>query len=603
MLDSNSSPAVSVVVCTYNRPRSLRRALNSVLAQSLRDFEIIIIDDGSDAPVQFSANQINLIRIIRTVHRGIGAARAEALAVARGAFIAYCDDDDEWKPDHLHILLSFLTDNPNVDLVYSDSEWKHPTQPPTVPYSIDYEAALLAQGNYIFATDVLHRANAARDVGGFDPSLQAYEDWDLWLRMSRTHVLRHIPIVTASHFWHEKALLATAQWSDWDRIYQSHQTWLQAAGPAVQHDLLTPTGLRTGFDYSSWSSERRELIWHSIMRPNESFGGVARQLLPALERQGVQVTVAPTRNQAPAGFERFYQSPDHWGKFGFYLDYRSQPTVLNCERVITYSMWESTVVPDERVREINRGASLLYVPCQQNVESFREGGVSVPIRVLHLGVDPARFPYLDRQESDFFTFGTFGDLSARKGVDVLLRAFGDEFASHEPVRLVIKSNTPRHRYRTDDPRVHVFSGFLDHSELLKFLHRLDAFVLPSRGEGFGLCALEAMSTGLPVIATNWSGPSEYMRTEYSFPLSYRLVDANGTEARNRRHYGLWAEPDYEHLRHLMRSIFEDPHEAREKGRFAAHHVHERWTWDRIALQIRDDLDCMAQGEFRNAVSV
>jgi glycosyltransferase involved in cell wall biosynthesis len=129
--------------------------------------------------------------------------------------------------------------------------------------------------------------------------------------------------------------------------------------------------------------------------------------------------------------------------------------------------------------------------------------------------------------------------------------------------------------------------------LLDFLKQMDVFVLPSRGEGFGLCGLEAMATGLPLIATNWSGPADYLDAEYSYPLSYRLVDAQGIESNHVDYFGCWAEPDYEHLRYLMRWLFENRSEASEKGRIAAERVHEKWTWDRVAKQMRDDLDAVA----------
>jgi glycosyltransferase involved in cell wall biosynthesis len=131
------------------------------------------------------------------------------------------------------------------------------------------------------------------------------------------------------------------------------------------------------------------------------------------------------------------------------------------------------------------------------------------------------------------------------------------------------------------------------SPLLEFLRQMDAFVMPSRGGGFGLCGIEAMATGLPLVATNWSGPVEYLDPADSFPLAYRLVDAKGVKANHVRYFGDWAEPDYEHLRHLMRWLYEHPEEAAEKGRLAAERVHRNWTWDRVARQMVDDFDAIA----------
>lgn len=586
-------PLISAIVCTYNRPTLLRRALDSVLLQELKNFEVIIVDDGSDSPVELPAYPKDRFRLIRTEHRGVGAARAEGVNAARGEFVAYCDDDDEWTPSHLSTLLKYLQGHPNVDLVYADSKWVQEGAPPTVAYSIDYDALDLSEGNYIFASDVMHRASAARDVGGFDQSLQAYEDWDLWLRMRHIYTLRHLPVVLGSHYWHEDCVSVGDNWKEWGRVYQNQQDRLSLAGADGRPDLIVDSTKITPFDRATWQQGRRELIWRSVLRPETSFGHVAHHLLVALEREGVDVTLAPTRNQPVSGLEYFYKPLDHWGRLGFYYHHNCRVSALPCQRVIVYSMWETTSVPKDQIEEINKAATLLYVPCRQHLESFQECGVHIPSKVLHHGVDATQFPYLQRDPRDLFVFGSFGDLSLRKGTDVLIRAFQDEFSAREPVRLLLKSSVRSHAYEMKDPRITLISGFMNQSELLDYLRDVDVFVLPSRGEGFGLCGLEAMSTGLPVIATNWSGPVEYLDPEYSFPLRFRLVDAKGIEANSVRYFGQWAEPDYEHLRYLLRWVYEHQEEAAEKGRRAAEVVHKQWTWDRLARQIIEDLDGIA----------
>ena len=590
-----ASPLISVLLCTHNRHEMLRRAFDSVFAQDFQDFEVVVIDDGSDSPVQLPSVPRAQVHLIRTRRRGPGAARGEGLRAARGAFIAYCDDDDCWHPHHLSTLLDYLRAHPLVDLAYGDSEWVQDGAPPAVAYSIDFDSTILSEGNYIFASDVMHRASAARAVGGFDASLQGYEDWDLWLRLSLGHTLRHVPVVLGRRHWHEGCVSAADHWQDWERVHRNHQQRLAEAGTTARHGLSLNSARLASFDHGTWRPGRRELIWHSMLRPNEGYGSVGRQLLLAVERQGVQVMMAPTKNQPLTGFERFYRPLDHWGRLGFYYHYWVRPSVLKCERLVNYSMWESTAAPGDHVEEINRAAGLQYVPCRQNVESFRACGVRVPIKVLHHGVDGDRFPCLERPRRAVFTFATFGDLSPRKGIDVLLRAFRDEFSPSEPARLLMKGASPAPAYGVDDPRIRLVSGFLDQPALLEFLRQADAFVLPSRGEGFGLCGLEAMATGLPLIATNWSGPAEYLDPEDGFPLDYRLVDAGGIESNHVRYFGQWAEPDYEHLRFLMRWLYEHPEEAAAKGRVAALRVRQHWTWDRVARQLCDDLDALADG--------
>src|SRR4051812_42606059 len=105
MSDTARSPEISVIVCTYNRPVSLHCALASVLSQDVQDFEVLVVDDGSEPPVVPPAVADDRVQLIRKPHGGPGAARASGLHAARGRLIAYCDDDDIWRPNHLQLLL------------------------------------------------------------------------------------------------------------------------------------------------------------------------------------------------------------------------------------------------------------------------------------------------------------------------------------------------------------------------------------------------------------------------------------------------------------------------------------------------------------------
>lgn len=591
-----SPPRISVIICTYNRPSMLSNALASVLDQDIDEpYEVIVIDDGSEPPVQILKQARTPIRLVRTPHRGIGTARAEGLAAATGEFVAWCDDDDLWSRHHLRILHDYLVANPDVALVYGDSEWIEDNQWRYVPYSQPHDGSLLKDSQYIFASDVMFRTAAAREAGGFDPDLQAAEDWDLWLRMSlHKALLRHIPQVIGAHRWHDQNLSGSDIFSAArDTVIGRHRTRLGEAGDAELHGIVVDSAPRRPFDPSTWSESRRQLIWHAVMRSNEGYGSVAQQLLLALEQRGVELIIPPTRNQPLPGFERFHRPLDHWGRMGFYYDYVDRPGVLPCERIIHYAMAETNHVIPAKVEQINLANSLLYVPCSHNVEVFQACGVRVPIRVLPHGVDTQNFDLIHRPRRETFTFGTFGALSLRKGIDLLVRAFQDEFKPNEPVRLLMKTVSAPQSWGIRDPRIKIKGGYLGKGPLLDLLGEMDVFVMPSRGEGFGLCGLEAMATGMPLIATNWSGPADYLDPDDSFPLSYRLVDARGVEAHGMNFYGQWAEPDYEHLRHLMRYAFEHRDEAMAMGLRAAERVRHKWTWARVAEQMCADLDQLA----------
>lgn len=351
------------------------------------------------------------------------------------------------------------------------------------------------------------------------------------------------------------------------------------------------------FDPATWRPPRRELLWRSPLNRYRGFGLAGRQLLFAAARAGIDVTLASPPPRGEPAFRRFGVGREPAGRIGFSLDYLPRPDPLPTALLAVASACEGTHVPRDRVDAINRTAALLAVPCRQNLEAFRDCGVRVPIAVVPHGVDPERFPLLERVRSgdEPYTFGTFGALSPRKGIDLLLRAFREEFAPAEPVRLLLKSVDPPPIGPIDDPRVRVLTGFWDDADVLAFLSRLDAFVLPSRAEGFGLCALEAMATGLPAIATDWGGPADYLDPADSLPLASRLVDAAGTASNGVRYEGQWAEPDVAHLRWLLRWQYEHREEAGRMGRLASARVQRLWTWDHAARRLRDLLDGLAGG--------
>lgn len=576
----------SIVVCTRDRPALLARALASVLPQTGPDDEVVVVDDGSDPPVRVATgwaapSSTGRVRTVRTSAVGPAGARRAGLEAARGTCLAWCDDDDEWLPGHLDLLVGALAADPSLSVVYGDAEWHAPEQAASVPYSLEFDGYVLAEWNYLPISAVAHRTDAARAAGGFDAGLAACEDWDLWLRMAAGGwSIRHLPVTVTRRHWHADSHGATpdaAYWDAYRRVEEAHRR-TSSRPPAP-------------FEQASWT-ELRQLACRAVLRRFEGYGVVGTRLLLALEATGVQISMLPEGNQPPRGTESLHRPLPGPGRLAFYYDYRNRPWDIGHERVVFYTMWESSEVPDQLVRAANASTAVL-VPCAQNVDAFRAAGVTVPVGVLHHGVDPEEFPLLERPERDTLTIGTFGHLSPRKGTDVLIRAFLEEFKPNEDARLVLKSSVDASAYRIDDPRIEVVSGGVDTGHLLELLGRLDVMVLPSRGEGFGLCGLEAMATGLPLIATAWSGPVEYLDAADSLPLGYRLVDAGGVESNRVRYFGDWAEPDVEQLRAHLRWVYEHRSEAAAMGRAASRRMHRDWTWARAAKDLSRYLDAAA----------
>jgi glycosyltransferase involved in cell wall biosynthesis len=249
-------------------------------------------------------------------------------------------------------------------------------------------------------------------------------------------------------------------------------------------------------------------------------------------------------------------------------------------RNIAIVPFETTLIPKSWITRINAFDALL-VPCEQNIQAFKDSGIKIPIELIHWGVDLNQYTPLERPERSTFTFGTMGALSVRKGTDVLIDAFLEAFPDEQDVRLLCKTSFNHYPWMVKDKRIEVQISPVSHQELMSdFFQKVDCFVFPTRGEGFGLTPLEAMATGIPAIVTGWSGPLEYMIPETGWLIDYSMTPATVfTEEVYKEDCGDWAEPSKAHLIELMRNAYENQKEVKKKGQAAAQYVKENWQWN------------------------
>lgn len=202
-----SSPLVSVITPTKDRPHLLRRALASVAAQTLAEVEVVVVNDGgcdvSGIVAEFPDLETQMI--VHEHSRERSAARNSGLAAARGRYVAYLDDDDEFLPHHLETLVDAVRRH-GVAVAYTDSRreirrvvgGEELTVITDVPYSVDFDRDRLLYENYVPVICVLHEAACVERVGGgFDGSFPPVEDWEFFLRLSREFDFVHVPVVTS----------------------------------------------------------------------------------------------------------------------------------------------------------------------------------------------------------------------------------------------------------------------------------------------------------------------------------------------------------------------------------------------------------------------
>ena len=197
------TPEVSVIIPTYNRRAMVSEAIDSVLAQSFRAFELIIIDDGSaDGTAEYLKRLNETIRIETIEHSGPAAARNRGVELARTPMITFLDSDDLWAPTKLEHHIAFMRANPTCGISQTGEIWMRDgrrVNPGTRHHKragdifIDsLRTCLVSMSATVMRTDLF------RALGGFDEIMAAAEDYDLWLRILIDHEagLLDEPLVT-----------------------------------------------------------------------------------------------------------------------------------------------------------------------------------------------------------------------------------------------------------------------------------------------------------------------------------------------------------------------------------------------------------------------
>jgi glycosyltransferase involved in cell wall biosynthesis len=275
----------------------------------------------------------------------------------------------------------------------------------------------------------------------------------------------------------------------------------------------------------------------------------------------------------------------------------------NFKSVIGRTMFETDRVNADHVERCNQ-MDYVWVPTEFHVSTFIESGVD-PSKVVKIiqPVDVKFFDTLKYKPLDLSSIGklvlgsTTQNLNSkkefiflsifkweyRKGWDVLLKSYFKEFSGVDGVALYLPVDgwAP----------VYVIDTHIAQIDLPRLYKAANAFVLPSRGEGWGRPLVEAMAMSLPVIATNWSGPTEYLTEENSYPLPVDRM-SEVTEGPFRGH--LWAEPSVDKLQVLMRHVVNNVEEAKVKGRQAREDMIGRFSPEIVAEIVTDHIRKMLQ---------
>ena len=223
MAEYYHKPKVSIVTSTYNRAEIIRHAINSVMAQDFQEWEMCVVgdctpDDTADSVASYGDPRLHFYNLKEKSPPGSHGAIAKNHAIfrmARAPYIAYLDDDDIYRPDYLSTMMRYVSQRPEVALVYcrcmyrdkktGKQIWGNPFQ----RWLHGYSKEKLKRYNFIDTDCVIHKRSVIDEVGGWNPDFY-FDDYELWLRMSEKHDFHYLNKVLVEKFVQEPPFLVRA---------------------------------------------------------------------------------------------------------------------------------------------------------------------------------------------------------------------------------------------------------------------------------------------------------------------------------------------------------------------------------------------------------
>jgi len=609
----------TLIVLAWNRWDLTRRCLDSLHATDRTGAEVIVVDNGSTDETPRALSDYPWVRVVRNP-RNLGFVRGNNVGIAEAdpdSDVVLLNNDVEFpQGDWLQRLRDCAHETPGAGivgcrLVLSDGRLLHAgtyilpetmwgQQIGSLERDVGQYANTREVEGIVFACAYIRR-EVLTAIGPLSEDFESYfEDTDYCLQASRagfkTFVCGGVTLV------HDEHGSTTGDDGRFMRVFQASRTVFRKKWGKALEGRYT-----------------RELLWQSIMNFPTGYAMSTREILRALDRRGVRTryryVYGPGTPYPPAETD---SSGDYLMNVIASRNGASLPSVgvvygqgdvfrrNRARRKVGFTMIEVDGFPSEWVRQANR-MDEVWVPSEFNRQGFIDSGVKRPIHRIPLGVDPNYFHPgirgVPNGNGEFVFLSNF-EWGERKEPWLLLKVFNDEFKAGEPVRLVCK-------IINKDPEVHVrreianlrlkesggkisflFNREFPYYQLGAFYRSADCFISAGRGEGWDMPLMEAMACGLPAIATDWSAHTEFVHEGIAYPLRVRKTIP--AVAKCPYYDGFrWADPDPEHLRFLLRQVYENREEARRRGAAAAEEVARKWTWDSVAAKVVQRLDFLS----------
>jgi glycosyltransferase involved in cell wall biosynthesis len=339
-----------------------------------------------------------------------------------------------------------------------------------------------------------------------------------------------------------------------------------------------------------------------------SLARVNRGVTKALAKSGKNVYISPSPTEG-LNFEipeKFHGEDISSAYFNPSKDQMTEILIRNtfpptvekmCKNLNLYHSfgWEESEFPLQYIEDFNKNLDGITVMSSYVKKVLVDNGVRVPISVTGLGIDYIANVPIDNFAKRNFRFLSVSSAFPRKGIDILLRAFVEEFKSDEDVELVLKTFPNIHNdleiqiaqiqeFGARTPKITLINEDWESDlEVAKLYKSADVVVAPSRGEGFGWAIGEALAYHIPVIATGFGGHLDIIDHSYPWIVDFEFQYSNSHFDQTN---SIWVEPNLDHLKKLMRSAFETPKSVRDAlGEKYGERALKSNNWEEVSLRI------------------
>lgn len=266
-------------------------------------------------------------------------------------------------------------------------------------------------------------------------------------------------------------------------------------------------------------------------------------------------------------------TPDLWPVF-----WKQKYNTLKDKIIIGKCTWETDILPQEWVNDINNCAHESWVPSSYNNVNFVKSGVKITVRTvpyIFLNRELINRKLINLNKENVYTFYTIGENNIRKNITETVEAFCKAFSKSDKVRLIVKTHSQGYTFENKKRCLsqieNITSKYSDHADIILLLDSLsmkqilsihsigDCYVSLTRSEGFGLPIFDAYNYGKQIICTGYSGHMDFIGANYPGAVGYTLKQVYGLTKYldENTKQSQWAHPDMNHAIELMRKSYKD----------------------------------------------